>query len=74
MKKLYLAFVWHHHQPYYRDPERDLFIVPWTRLHATKDYYTLARDIARYDNLRMTINFVPSLLLHCFILVWSFHI
>ncbi len=63
MKKLYVAFVWHHHQPYYRDPERDLFIVPWTRLHATKDYYTLARDIDRYANLRMTINFVPSLLL-----------
>ena len=37
-KKLSIAFYWHMHQPVYQlTPDSD-YIMPWTRLHAVKDY------------------------------------
>ena len=35
--KLYLCFLWHMHQPYYKDPESGTYLLPWVRLHAIKD-------------------------------------
>ncbi len=50
------------HQPYYRDPVEDVYILPWVRLHAVNAYYTMPKFASRFDNLRMTFNLVPSLL------------
>jgi alpha-amylase/alpha-mannosidase (GH57 family) len=36
--------------------------MPWVRLHALKDYLDMPLTAARYDNLRVTFNLVPSLL------------
>jgi alpha-amylase/alpha-mannosidase (GH57 family) len=58
---LRLAFFWHHHQPYYRDPITGRAALPWVRLHATKDYYGMARLISEFPKMRATINIVPSL-------------
>src|SRR5262245_29430066 len=58
---LQLAFFWHQHQPYYRNPLTGRSALPWVRLHATKDYTGMARLLAEFPAIRATINFVPSL-------------
>jgi alpha-amylase/alpha-mannosidase (GH57 family) len=57
-----LVFLWHHHQPDYRSPRSNRALLPWVRLHATKDYLDMARRLERYPTVRMAFNFVPSLL------------
>ena len=57
-----LVFLWHHHQPDYRSPGDGRSVLPWVRLHATKDYLDMARRLERHPRLRATFNFVPSLL------------
>ncbi len=59
---LYIAFVWHHHQPYYREPGRETYALPWVRVHAAKDYLFMAELLAEYPEVKATFNFVPSLL------------
>jgi len=61
MAKLYVAFLWHHHQPYYMDPVAGHFALPWARLHAVKDYIGMANLLAEFPKLRQVINLVPSL-------------
>ena len=39
MKPVHLVVLWHMHQPQYRDPESSRYVLPWTRLHALKDYW-----------------------------------
>ena len=56
-----LALVWHFHQPEYTDPVRGGAAMPWTRLHALKDYADMADRLARHPGMRATINVVPSL-------------
>ena len=58
---LYVAFVWHHHQPYYRQPGRDVYVLPWARVHAAKDYLFMADLLTEYPRVRATFNLVPAL-------------
>ncbi len=58
---LYVAFVWHLHQPYYRDEETGEYTQPWVRLHAVKDYLHLAQVLADYPAIHQTFNLVPCL-------------
>ena len=39
---LEVAILWHMHQPDYRDRRKGRAVLPWVRLHAVKDYYTMA--------------------------------
>jgi len=57
-----LIFLWHHHQPDYRGPHDGRGLLPWVRLHATKDYLDMALRLERHPGLRATFNFVPTLL------------
>lgn len=57
-----LIFVWHLHQPYYGLPDRDAFLLPWVRLHATKSYYDMAYMLDRHPDIKATVNFSGSLL------------
>jgi alpha-amylase/alpha-mannosidase (GH57 family) len=57
-----LVLLWHHHQPDYRDPADGRALLPWVRLHATKDYLDMALTLERHPGVRCTFNFVPSLL------------
>ncbi len=59
---LRLAFLWHMHQPYYKNPRTGIYRLPWVRLHAVKDYHDMAARLARYPRLKATFNFVPCLL------------
>ena len=59
---LHLALVWHMHQPFYKDLVADEYILPWVRLHGTKDYLDMVKVLEPYPNVRQTFNLVPSLL------------
>jgi alpha-amylase/alpha-mannosidase (GH57 family) len=63
MKKLVdLVFLWHMHQPDYRDYSNGDFVLPWTYLHAIKDYTDMAYHLERHPKVRAVVNFVPILL------------
>jgi alpha-amylase/alpha-mannosidase (GH57 family) len=57
-----LVFVWHHHQPDYRHPRDGRALLPWVRLHGTKDYLDMALHLERHARVKATFNFAPSLL------------
>lgn len=59
---LRLALIWHFHQPDYTDPVTSAPTMPWTRLHALKDYADMASFLARHPAVRATFNVVPTLL------------
>jgi hypothetical protein len=60
---LYLAIVWHQHQPlYYKDPQTGVYTRPWVRVHATKDYYDMAAMLENYPNVHVTFNLTPVLI------------
>ena len=59
-KRLGVAFLWHMHQPFYKDSLSGKYLMPWVRLHATKDYLPMALLVERHD-VRATFNLVPSL-------------
>ncbi len=59
---LYIAFLWHMHQPYYKDPISGETTMPWVRLHAIKDYLDMAQILEGFPDLHQTFNVVPSLL------------
>ncbi|MCE5300928.1 MAG: glycoside hydrolase [Spirochaetia bacterium] len=62
-KPLYLTFLWHMHQPYYKNVETGKFILPWVRMHAVKDYYDMLSILDGYPKIKQNFNLVPSLLL-----------
>jgi alpha-amylase/alpha-mannosidase (GH57 family) len=62
---LYIAWLWHQHQPLYRDPQMPepagSYRYPWVRLHALRDYYSMATLAAEHD-VHVTVNLTPVLL------------
>ncbi len=61
-QKLHLVLCWHMHQPDYRDSQTGEFRLPWTYLHALKDYSDMAAHIEAEPRARAVFNFVPVLL------------
>ena len=62
MKKLRLHFMWHMHQPYYRDELHGEYHLPWVYLHAMKDYTDMAWHLENEPEARAVVNFAPVLL------------
>jgi alpha-amylase/alpha-mannosidase (GH57 family) len=56
-----LCFIWHMHQPFYKDLWTGQYKLPWTRLHALKDYAGMVRILGEFPNVRQTFNLVPSM-------------
>ncbi|HPV45938.1 MAG TPA: glycoside hydrolase, partial [Methylotenera sp.] len=50
------------HQPDYRDTVSNEYVLPWTYLHAIKDYSDMAFHLETHPKARVTFNFVPILL------------
>jgi alpha-amylase/alpha-mannosidase (GH57 family) len=50
------------HQPDYRDSVTNEYVLPWTYLHAIKDYSDMAFHLEENSKARVTFNFVPILL------------
>ena len=61
MNRIHLVVLWHMHQPQYRDPETGRYVLPWTRLHALKDYWGMVKILEDFPNFHATFNVVPSL-------------
>ncbi len=57
------VFLWHLHQPEYRDPQSGQPLLPWVRLHATRAYTDMAAALERHPGVRAVVNWAPSLLL-----------
>ena len=57
-----VVLLWHQHQPGYGNPRAGRPVLPWVRLHATKDYLDMAEAVLERPGLAVTINLVPSLL------------
>jgi len=62
MNKLNIAFVWHFHQPNYQYNYDSDFLLPWTRLHASKDYLNMLKKVDRFQNIKLNFDFSPVLL------------
>ena len=60
---LYVAFIWHQHQPLYKSRVAGGYRLPWVRLHGIKDYLDLVLLLEEYPKLHQTVNLVPSLIL-----------
>ncbi|MGA3300707.1 MAG: glycoside hydrolase, partial [Candidatus Acidiferrales bacterium] len=56
-----LVLIWHMHQPQYRDPATGSYLLPWTRLHALKDYWGMVKILGEFPGVHATYNFVPLL-------------
>ncbi len=61
MNRIHLVVLWHMHQPQYRDPEAGRYVLPWTRLHAVKDYWGMVKVLQETPEFHATFNVVPSL-------------
>ncbi|HEY2234322.1 MAG TPA: glycoside hydrolase family 57 protein, partial [Candidatus Angelobacter sp.] len=59
---IHLLFLWHMHQPYYKDLVTGEYRLPWVRLHALKDYYGMVKLLDEFPGLHQTFNLVPSLI------------
>ncbi len=60
--RLKVVLCWHMHQPEYRDLIRGEYQLPWTYLHAIKDYVDMAAHLEAVPEARAVVNFVPVLL------------
>lgn len=56
-----LVILWHMHQPAYADPATGEFALPWTRLHAVKDYDEFADVLSEHPTVHTTVNLTPVL-------------
>jgi len=57
-----LCFLWHMHQPFYKDLWTGEYKLPWTRLHALKDYAGMVQILEDFPTVHQTFNLVPSMI------------
>jgi len=62
MAQLRVVVLWHQHQPFYKDLVTGQYRLPWTRLHALKDYYGMVKLLEEFPRVHQTFNLVPSLI------------
>ncbi len=61
MSNIFLCFVWHMHQPFYKNLVSGEYRLPWTRMHALKDYYGMVKILEEFPEIHQTFNLVPSM-------------
>ena len=61
MSVVRVVILWHQHQPFYKDLVTGQYRLPWTRLHALKDYYGMVKLLDEFPQVHQTFNLVPSL-------------
>jgi alpha-amylase/alpha-mannosidase (GH57 family) len=62
MARINICFVWHMHQPFYKDLMSGEYKLPWTRMHGLKDYYGMVEILRDFPAVRQTFNLVPSMM------------
>src|SRR5579863_1319985 len=60
--RLPVILLWHMHQPHYRDALTGRYTLPWTYLHAIKDYTDMAAHLESNAEARAVVNFTPVLI------------
>jgi alpha-amylase/alpha-mannosidase (GH57 family) len=60
--RLPVILLWHMHQPQYRDALTGKYVLPWTYLHAIKDYTDMAAHLESNPAARAVVNFTPLLI------------
>jgi alpha-amylase/alpha-mannosidase (GH57 family) len=60
--RLPVVLLWHMHQPQYRDALTGQYVLPWTYLHAIKDYTDMAAHLEENPAARAVVNFTPVLI------------
>ncbi|MEO5573154.1 MAG: glycoside hydrolase family 57 protein [Gammaproteobacteria bacterium] len=60
--RLNVVLCWHMHQPQYRDLITGEYALPWTYLHAIKDYVDMAAIMEAIPEARAVVNFSPVML------------
>jgi alpha-amylase/alpha-mannosidase (GH57 family) len=60
--RLKVVLAWHMHQPQYRDLVSGTYQLPWTYLHAIKDYVDMVAHLEAVPAARAVVNFAPLLL------------
>ncbi len=61
-RKLQLILCWHMHQPDYREYLHHGYVLPWTYLHAMKDYSDMVFHLEQHPLAKAVVNFVPILI------------
>src|SRR5579859_7896936 len=61
MASIRLIFLWHMHQPFYKDLVTGEYRLPWVRMHALKDYYGMVKLLDEFPLVHQNFNLVPSL-------------
>jgi alpha-amylase/alpha-mannosidase (GH57 family)/FtsZ-binding cell division protein ZapB len=61
-KPLYVAIIWHYHQPWYYDVNGTAFLLPWVRMHTAGNYYKMAYILSKYPSVKVTFTFSGSLI------------
>lgn len=51
------------HQPFYKDLWTGEYKLPWTRLHALKDYAGMVEILGEFPRIHQTFNLVPSMVM-----------
>ena len=57
-----VVICWHMHQPQYANRLNGIYQLPWTYLHAIKDYTDMAAHLEAEPKARAVVNFAPILL------------
>jgi alpha-amylase/alpha-mannosidase (GH57 family) len=60
--RLPVVLLWHMHQPPYRDALSGRYVLPWTYLHAIKDYTDMASHLEEVPGAKAVVNFTPVLI------------
>ncbi|MDW8258513.1 MAG: glycoside hydrolase, partial [Gammaproteobacteria bacterium] len=60
--RLPVVLLWHMHQPHYRDALTGEYVLPWTYLHALKDYSDMAAHLEAQPAARAVFNVTPVLI------------
>ena len=60
--KLKVVLCWHMHQPQYSEPLSGIYQLPWTYLHAIKDYVDMAWHLENVPGAKAVVNFAPTLI------------
>ena len=61
-KELAVAFVWHMHQPNYQTQPNGIRLMPWTRLHAIKDYLDMLLIMDKFPTMKLNFSITPDLI------------
>ncbi len=61
-KTFSVAFLWHMHQPMYKDLVTGRYHLPWIRLHSTYSYLDMPSILEEFPDIKATFNLTPSLI------------